>query len=185
MCPAAKRPVYLNHWPAAELGDGCEPVVWEQADKYSPWQGQTAENDRDAPVSPIDALNGEGSASNVHDHDLATNHNGQDRNQEVIAEESDKNVKLVVQSSVVEHVEDLEPDESVENNRADLAAIAFNVENHGSGVVENECDDELIDGLSNDHLPHNDADQWCCTLGRLPVEDLFGRWVRCKSKRCH
>lgn len=71
---------------------------------------------------------------------------------------ADKHVELVVETTAVELVEDLHPDEHVEDDGVELEFLRGDggvvAEDRVASEVENQDDDDLEDGLADDHLPH-------------------------------
>lgn len=68
-----------------------------------------------------------------------------------------------VQGSLLVLVENLHPHESIENQSPQLLLLMLGgiSEDLLSSEIERECDHDLEDCLSNDHLPHVEGDQWC------------------------
>jgi hypothetical protein len=116
-----------------------------------------------------------------------------------------KNVELVVETSVVEDVEDLHPDECVEDDSVQLELLVgigeIVAENGATSEVENKDGSELVNILAHDLLPHLYSElvydrgacdtgmtYGCCderlvlALGRT-VQDFFCRRVGGKSER--
>ena len=82
----------------------------------------------------------------------------------------DKDVQFVVEAAVVVLVEDLQPDEHVEDHGAHFI---FRVgEELGACEVKNETGNHLEDGLADDHFPHCDADDGGFAGCGWAVEDL-------------
>jgi hypothetical protein len=103
--------------------------------------------------------------------------------------DADKNIELVVKTSAVEFVEDLHPDKDIEDDGVELELLALDarvvVEDGTTGEVENENDDQLEDGLANDHLPHVHGDEWRGLGLRRAVEDGIGRRIGGESESSH
>lgn len=55
--------------------------------------------------------------------------------------------------------------------------VAVVVEDCGAAKVEDEGDNQLIDGLSDDHFPHRGRDQRRRLGFRLTVENAAGRRI--------
>lgn len=72
--------------------------------------------------------------------------------------DADEDVELVVETTAVELVEDLHPDEHVEDYGIELELLRGDggvvAEDGVASEVENQDDDDLEDGLADDHLPH-------------------------------
>lgn len=75
-----------------------------------------------------------------------------------------EDVELIVKTTVVEHVEDLEPDEGIEHDRSNLGTFESIAEHAVCNVAEEECGDQVEDGLSDNHLPHDDGNYWSISL---------------------
>ena len=110
-----------------------------------------------------------------------------DADEEPVAEDTFKHVELVVEAAVVEDVEDLHPDEAVEDEGVELELYVrvgkVVAEDIATGKVEHEDDGDLVDVLTHDLLPHGDCDERTSTLG-WAVENLFGRRVGGEGKGC-
>lgn len=63
----------------------------------------------------------EGLATDINDGDLQTDHEYVDKNEELVPLKTLEYIELVVESSVVEFVEDLHPHKRVEDNGAKLS----------------------------------------------------------------
>ena len=89
---------------------------------------------------------------------MKTDHDAVDDDEEQVAVDTHENVELVVKTATVEFVEDLHPDEHVEDDGVELQFFGFDgcvvAEDGTTGEVEDENDDELEDGLTDDHFPH-------------------------------
>ena len=82
---------------------------------------------------------------------------------------------------LLELVEDLQPTKDVEDKReqalflvvgnVDIGVVDVVAEEGGAGEVENEGDDELADGLADDHLAHAGIDERGCLLVGLAVQN--------------
>lgn len=109
-----------------DLGDGnmhvrhhgLGPAVGELADQSTPGDGDGAESDRHAPFLAVQTSNLEGFPADEDDEDLAANHDGVDGPEEIIARDTFENIELVVETPVIEFVEDLEPDKGVKDEGA-------------------------------------------------------------------
>jgi len=118
-----------HQWPGSDLDDLLEPEIREETDEDRPRQAERGEDDGNTPVLAVDALNRERATANEHDHDLAGDHDDRDGDEEVVVLHTRENVELVVETAVVELVEDLHPDESVEDERADLGSVELVAQN--------------------------------------------------------
>ena len=153
-CPAG-RPVHKHNRSTNKLGHNLEPMIWEESDTDSPRQAECGDYDADSPLRTIQANNAESATTDKGDGDLTTHHDAVDNDEEEIAVQASEDVEAVIQSSVVELVEDLHPDEGVEHNGSPLVfGVVEEVATFGE--VEDEGDGELENCLADDHLPHGD-----------------------------
>lgn len=93
----------------------------------------------------------------------------------------DEDVELVVQAAVVVLVEDLQPDEDVEDDGAHLGLRVG--EEVRAGEVQDEGCRHLEEGLADDHLPHGEGDDGGGAGGGRAVEDLGGGRVGGEGER--
>jgi hypothetical protein len=170
------------------FGHSVEPLVGEETHKYSPGETGQRGDDGDGPLGAFQAARNdmEGTRANEDDQHLETNHEDVNEDEELVAVNALENVELVVQTSVVKLVEDLYPDEGVENDGIELERLFLNVlvvsKDGRSGEVQNEGDDKLEDGLPDDHLPHVGGDEGgLLALGRA-VENLLSRGIDSKGE---
>lgn len=159
------------------MSNAVEDWVGEETDEDGPWQAESGEENADGPLDTVNLGDAECSSSNKDNGDLSSNHDAVDTDEEEVALETSKDVELVVETTVVELVEDLHPDESVKDHGVELKLLGWVgsviLEDLGSGKVEDEGDNELEDGLTDDHLPHVDGDEWCLLTSWLAVENLW------------
>ena len=69
-----------------------------------------------------DASDLESGTADENDHYLTTDHDGVDADEEVVLENAFEDIEFVVQTAVVEFIEDLHPDEGVEDYGIQLLA---------------------------------------------------------------
>ena len=98
-----------------------------------------------------------------------------------------EDVERAIQDASVELIEDLTEDESVKDeglvfviklNPGGFVGWGVKAEDLLPTEVEDKDDDQLIDGLAYDHLPHVQADQIRRLVIRLPGERFPCCWVR-------
>ncbi len=131
-------------------------------------------------MDPDDA---EGSTAEECNDDLTPDHDTVDPDEEPVPVQTSQDIEFVVQPAVVELVEDLHPDEGVEDDRA--ADILWIVEEFlPRAEVQDQGYGELEDGLSDYHLPHRGGDQRGAAFDGLAVEDFFGWRVGGQCKGC-
>ena len=179
----------------------CEPRVREVSDTNRPRNTHKTSNDRNGPLNTVKTtrFDLEGASSNVnlievlvflmltcgcdctYDSYLQADNEEHNGDEEVVAEDAFEDVELVVQTPVVEDVEDLHPHETVENDGVQLKLhvgirqiVAKNVT---TGEVEDEDDGELVDVLPHDLLPHRSGDKRLILALRRAVQDLLRWWV--------
>ena len=142
--------------------DSLGPSVRELANQRAPGNGNGSQSNRHAPLLAVQTRNLEGFASDKDDEDLAADHDGVDEPEEVVARDTLEDVEAVVETAVVEFVEDLEPDKGVEDKSA--VALGFGGVRHvvpqkgAAAEVDAERDGELGNSLPDDHLPHSGGD---------------------------
>ena len=129
----------------------------------------------------------ERATTNKDNQRLTADHDEEDADEEQVTLDTLQNVELVVQTAVVQRVEDLHPDEGVEDHGLQLCHLLFSAvtEDLRTRKVENKSNDELVNCLSNDHLPHVDRDKRRGLGIRLAVKDLACRRISCQSKSSH
>ena len=136
----------------------------------------------------IDRSDLESTTTNENDGDLSANHDTVDADKEEVALKTSEDVELVVQTAVVEFVEDLHPDKSVEDHGVKLELLRGVVEvvfeDASTGEVENESDNQLEDRLSDDHLPHVHCNEWCFLAGWFAFENDWSWWIGGKCESC-
>ena len=71
-------------------------------------------------MNSVDGSDAESLTSNKNDHDLTTDHDAVDPDEPKVAVDALEDIEFVVETSVVELVEDLHPNESVENHGGQL-----------------------------------------------------------------
>src|SRR5690349_19839032 len=106
-------------------------------------------------------MNGEGSASNEHDQNLSSGDYELNTNEPVIFNHALEDVETIVKSTSIPLVENLHPDECVEDCALEpiLLSCCLIAEDTGASKVEDKSDCKLINGLTNDHLPHCECNQ--------------------------
>jgi hypothetical protein len=182
--------VHNNKRLADESCNNSKPLVREVSDTNRPWDANEASNDGNSPLRSIDTprLDLERATADEDDGDLKSDDQNHNADEEEVAEDAFKHIELVVETSVVEDVEDLHPDKTVENDSVELQLFVgirkVVAEDVATGEVENEYDCELVDVLAGDLLPHGGSDQWLVSALRRAIKDLFCRWVCGESKSC-
>lgn len=172
----------LRKRPGNGQADGAGPRIGELADSGAPGDGDGSEAERETPLLPVQGHDLEGLAADEDDEHLPPDHDGVDDDEEPVARDALEDVEAVVQAAVAELVEDLQPDERVEDQRVEPLRLVLVVgdavsEQRGTPEVEDEGDGELADHLAHDHLAHPSRDE----RGRLPirfsVQDAVARRV--------
>lgn len=143
-------------------------------------------------MNSVQASHIKGCTSDVDDHYLTPDHDAVDTEEPVVPEHAFEDVQLVVKSPVVKLIENLHPNEGVENDSVELQLTFVGAETAPEKLVASEVehkgDGKLVNGLSNNHLPHSHSEKRCTLGDGLAVENLFCRGVSCKcegSKRVH
>ncbi|KAI6752433.1 hypothetical protein HG530_013802 [Fusarium avenaceum] len=161
LAPSLSHEVIRSHerW-RHEVNSLCKPLIREDAHKHTPRQTESCNDNRDSPLHAIEAIgvDVENTVADEDDGDLQADHDHVDEDEEPVSVDSDKDVKLIVEATTVELVEDLHPHEDVEDDSVELELFALDaevvVEDGAASEVQNEDDDELEDRLTDDHLPH-------------------------------
>ncbi len=168
--------------------DAMEGLVREESDEDGPWQAERGEDDTDGPLLAIDVSDAECTTTNEDDGDLCTNHDAVDANEEVVVLQTSENVELVIQTTIVELVEDLHPNESVENHGVELKLLCrvaqVVLEDSTSSEVEDESDNQLEDSLTDDHLPHVHCNERCLLACWFALEDDWSWGISSKRESC-
>ena len=105
----------------------------------------------------------EWSTTDKDDHDLQTDDEDYDANEEQVAMNTLEYVEFVVEAAVVEDIEDLHPHKAVENEGVELELLVgvgeVVAEDFATCEVEYKDDSELVDVLAHDLLPHGCGDE--------------------------
>ncbi|KZL80213.1 hypothetical protein CI238_06569 [Colletotrichum incanum] len=173
---------------ANSLGNLLEPGVGEQTNEDSHGDGKGGQHHRHSPVLAANTAGGdaEGLATDKNDGNLGADHDAVDNDEEVVAVNALKDVELVIETTVVEFVEDLHPDKSVEDHGVELKLLVLVegvvAEDGVTSEVQDERGGQLEDGLPDDHLPHVDGDERRLLALRKTVEDLLSGGIRSQGK---
>lgn len=166
-----------------------KPRIREVPNSDSPRNTYETHNNRDSPLGPVDAarFDSERTTSNENDHNLEPDNENNDADKVRVTVNTLEDIEFVVETSVVEDVEDLHPYESVEDDGVKLELLVWVgevvAENGTTGEVEDKDGGELVDILASDLFPHSCGDERLVpALGRA-VQDLFRRRVGGKSER--
>ena len=105
-------------------------------------QRQESKEDGDTPLDAVDPCDLEGSTTDKNNESLSTNHDGQNDDKEPDVSDAFKNVETVVKATIVQSIEDLHPDEGVEDQSGQCVPLLWRVvgENRVATKVEDECD---------------------------------------------
>ena len=81
-------------------------------------------------------------------------------------------------------VENLYPNEGIEDQSSQLFffLLAFASQDLLATKIQDECNYELENGLSDNHLPHIESDQWSRLLLRLAIENIASRGIGCERE---
>ena len=170
------------------MRNSSEPFIGEAPNEDCPRNTNETSDDADSPLCAIDTsgLDLEGAATDKHNENLQANNHDNDANEEPIAKDTLKHVELVVETPVVEDVEDLHPDEAIEDDCVELELLVgigkFVAKDIATSEVKHEDDCDLVDVLTNDLLPHGRRDKGAIALW-WAVEDLLGRWIGSECER--
>src|SRR5204863_4744590 len=114
-------------------------------------------------------------------HDLTCDHESVNGEKPIVLQHSLEDVESVVESSVVELVENLHPNKCIEDNciqlELNLLICDIVAKNAGTSKVQCKRDCELVDGLPNNHLPHRRGEKRCRLWRRFSIQDLVGRCI--------
>lgn len=95
-------------------------AVRDRAQNHSPWQTAQRADQTNGPENTGDPSHTKGLAADVYDHDLAADHDEIDAQEPVVPEHTFEDVEAVIQTAVVKFIEDLHPNESVEDDCREL-----------------------------------------------------------------
>ena len=93
-----------------------------------------------------------------NDHYLPSHNDELDPDEEIIPLDPFEYVKPIIKPSVVILIEDLHPYKGVEYQS--LHFIPLITCDLCARKIEDQCDNELVYRLADDHLPHGCGDQW-------------------------
>lgn len=98
---------------------------------------------------------------------LPTYHQGVDYHEPSISQDPLEDIELVVQSTAVQLVENLHPDEGVEDDcvEFDLLPVDLGIilEDPVACKIQRETEGELVDRLPQHQLPHGHGEQRCAS----------------------
>lgn len=155
--------------------------VGNASQDHGPEHTRQCAEEADGPLDAVDASDLKGLAADEDNHDLPRDHDDVDDDEEGVAVNAFEDVAVVVETATVEFVEDLHPDEGVEDDCVELCLddrVGGVVAEDGStGEVEDKGDDELVDGLTDDHFPHVGCDEWGAFGDGFAIQDLIGRSI--------
>lgn len=133
LCPSlTEESVNNNKWLANNTRNAREPGIREQPDHNSPRQTNHRGNNGNSPLRSVKTtrVDLESTRSDKDNGNLQSNHEDVDDDEELIAVDTFEDVELVVETTVVELVEDLHPYEGVEDDGVELKHLVL-----GSAVV--------------------------------------------------
>ena len=168
-----------------EVGDTLpDELIRNQANNDTDGQREETQDYRVAPLSTVESGHLEGDTTNEDDHRLTTNHDSQDDDEEPVVGDALENIETVIEPAVVQCVEDLHPDEGVEDQGWQLLPLVFAVvaEDRLAGKVEDKGDDQLVNCLTDDHLPHPQGDERSRLRVRLPVKKAACWGIGCEGQ---
>lgn len=169
-----------GHTVENEIENDGEMPVRKESQENRPGKTADRTSNADGPLDAVQWRHAKGHAPDEDDHDLAADHEAVDSQKPIVLEHAFEDVEVVVQSAVVELVENLHPDKRIEDDGVELEALLFLravkdiPKDMGSGEIEGERHSQLIDGLADNHFPHGHREQRCTLGGWLSVETLFG-----------
>lgn len=153
--------------------------IRQETDEDCHWERQRSKKQANCPLNTINVGDAKCSTTNEDDCYLSTNHNAVDTNEEEVALQTLEDIEFVVQTTVVELVEDLHPDKGVEDHGVKLEFLDWVggviSKDLFTGEVQDEYYHELEDGLADDHFPHVHGNERDFLAFRLAVKN-FGGW---------
>lgn len=102
--------------------DNLEVSIGETADDHGPQETRQRGSDANGPLYSSESFDTDSCTSHENDHDLATDHNGIDAQEEVVLEHALEDIELVVKATVVKLVKYLHPNEGVEDDCVHLTS---------------------------------------------------------------
>lgn len=157
-----------------------EPLVGKQTNEDTDRNREESKNERNSPLGTVQTCNDKGVAAEEDDDDLSSCHDGHHEHEQMVAVETLEDVELVIDASTVDELEDLHKDKDVEDEGADFAFVI--AEDCIATEPEDETDDELVDRLPNDHLPHGDCDERCSSSFGFAVKETSGGGIGGESE---
>ncbi|KAI6767611.1 hypothetical protein HG530_005620 [Fusarium avenaceum] len=140
-----------------------------------------SEDQRNTPLNTVETSDNKGIAAKEDNDDLSSCHDDHHEHEEMVAVKTLQDVELVIDTSTVDELEDLHKDEDVEDERSHNSLLV--TQDRIATKPQNETHDELVDGLTDDHLPHGDGDERSSDTnsgdvdGKLELEELLDRVV--------
>jgi hypothetical protein len=179
----AARPPHVNKGNTDDCNNPREPLVGEVLDTDCPWDTDRAQDNGNGPLCSVytAGLDTKWPTANEDDQDLQTDDHEHNADEEPVAKYALKHIDLVIEASVIEDVEDLHPDEDIEDEGVELELLVgireIVAEDVATSEVEHEDNGELVDVLTGDLLPHGRGDEGLVATLRWAVQDLVGRRI--------
>lgn len=95
--------------------------------------------------------------------------------------DTNKDVQFIIETAIVVLIENLQPDEHIKDDGSHFRLRIG--EEPRAGKVQDEGCGHLEEGLTNDHLPHCEADDGSGAGSRRSVEDFVCGWVGGERQR--
>lgn len=174
------RPQSKSHTVNNKSENDGEIPVWKESQENCPGKTADRTSNADGPLNAVQGRHAKGHAPDEDDQDLAADHEAVDSQKPIVLEHAFEDVEVVVQSAVVELVENLHPDKRIEDDGVELEvflslrAVKDISKDLVSGEIEGERHSQLIDRLADNHFPHGHREQRCTLWDWLSVETLFG-----------
>lgn len=171
----------LAERPGYRQADRPRPGIGKLADGGAPGDGNGSEAERKTPLLAIQRYDLECLAADEDDKHLSTNHDGVYDDKEPVACDALEDVEPIIQSPIAEFIEDLQPNESVEDQCVQslfltlaygrIGVVDMISKQRSPSEIEDKGDGQLADDLAHDHLAHPSRDEWSRLPVRLAVQD--------------
>ena len=115
---------------------------------------------------------------------MSTDHDEEDEHEPPVPVNAVPEVQVVGKGSTVDHVENLTEDERVEHQGTEGCVVLGGLasKNVVSPPVKDETDDDLVTGLTENHLDHVDVEQGRRSLLGQPVQRSLRSGVGCEGE---
>jgi hypothetical protein len=133
-------------------------LVWKESQEDRPGKTTNRTSNADRPLDAVEGCHPDSDAADEDNHNLTTHHETVNAQKPVVFKHAFKDIEVIVQSAVVELVENLHPDKGIKDDGVELelllGVMKDTPKNLFSSEIERQCHSQLIDCLANNHFPH-------------------------------